>query len=235
MNQIADVYGEKIEHRTNVRLGSVAGVMLRTKRGDWAMRVEDQAGGSYWLNVAGGTVTAPGGGRIGLVEELVRNDIFRPFETLVPALDELLEHDAWYAYQADAGGWIDLMIDYGQPPRLFLASLLRFGFAVRVDEAGRLAIKPPADYTPSPVFLEEIRKRQYLLVEILTPAPPDELAPYFGRLVGQAELNAALVIAQRHGLKLRATRSGAKYLLEIDSTPAPEVVRPQPKPEMVAA
>lgn len=226
MTTFHDCYEQEIEHRTDYRLGEVAGQALKTKRGKWAMKVDDHAGGVYWLGLDDDGVVRTNGVRVGLVAQLVPADRHHR-STPSPTLREVIEHDAYWVAMSEQEGQ-PFMIDFSSKPRIFLANLIRHGFQLRVNDAGQLVVTPPADYEIPPVLSDEIYKRRLLLIDILTPAPPASLEKYFGRLIGQSELNASLVLAKEAGVTLRHTRDQAKYLLEIDTVPAPVDVVPMP-------
>ena len=59
------------------------------------------------------------------------------------------------------------MDGYMMPILQFMDNLVFHGFQLGLDADGRLRVTPPAGHTPSPVYLEEIRKRAKLIVDIL--------------------------------------------------------------------
>jgi hypothetical protein len=104
-------------------------------------------------------------------------------------------------------------IDYGLPIRVFYANLLRSGLELRVDSAtGKLLVDGNIDIL-SPVYKEEIIKRKQFLVELLTPEPVEELAPYFGRLLRLDELKQALATAEQVKANVDATPVNGGWLL----------------------
>jgi hypothetical protein len=102
-------------------------------------------------------------------------------------------------------------IDYGLPIRVFYANLLKSGLELRVANS-KLVVDGNVDIL-SPVLKEEIVKRSKHLIELLTPLPTEELAPYFGRLLYLDELKQALRAAEQIRAKVDATPVNGGWLL----------------------
>jgi len=108
--------------------------------------------------------------------------------------------------------------DYGKPIRIFYANLLSAGLVCRVaKENGKLVVEGNTDVL-SPVYEQEIVKRAKHLVALLTPPPPVELEPYFGRLLKLDELKAALGMAEHVSTVVDATPCNGGWLLTTPPT-----------------
>jgi hypothetical protein len=107
-------------------------------------------------------------------------------------------------------------LDYGLPIRVFYANLLKAGLELRVDNS-KLVVDGNVDIL-SPVLKEEIVKRSKHLIELLTPAPTGELAPYFGRLLYLDELKQALTTAEQLKVIVDATPCNGGWLLSTAKT-----------------
>lgn len=104
------------------------------------------------------------------------------------------------------------MIDYSAPIRIFYANLLRFGFRLSVTE-GQLQIRGPMQ-TLSPAYRDEIVRRRQHLIDLLSPVPPEPLAPYAYRLLTLAECNTAQEIANQMQYALKPHPVDGGWLLE---------------------
>jgi hypothetical protein len=113
-------------------------------------------------------------------------------------------------------------LDYGKPIRVFYSNLLSMGLDLHVDH-GRLTVDGNVDIL-SPVLKEEIIKRKQFLIDLLTPAPVAELAPYFGRLLRLDELKEALRLAETIQAKVDATPCNGGWLLVTSKYPALDAV-----------
>lgn len=102
-------------------------------------------------------------------------------------------------------------LDYGKPIRVFYANLLHIGLDLRVAN-GKLLVDGNLEIC-SPVLQQEIVKRSKHLIELLTPAPVEELAPYFGRLLILDELKTALRLGEKINAKVDATPANGGWLL----------------------
>jgi len=101
--------------------------------------------------------------------------------------------------------------NYGKPIRIFYANLLHSGLKLRVAN-DKLMVDGNVDIL-SPVLKEEIVKRSKHLIELLTPLPTEELAPYFGRLLRLDELKQALGIAAQIKMQIDAMPCNGGWLL----------------------
>jgi len=119
------------------------------------------------------------------------------------------------------------MIDYGQPIRIFYCNLLRMGITMKVKD-GTLRVGGRVDLC-TPVLQDEIAKRADGLIAILAPSVPDQLRPFFYRLISVDEVKAAIDIADELEISLRSTPANGGWLLEI----LPYTVKPQTKKEKV--
>ena len=105
------------------------------------------------------------------------------------------------------------IIEYGKPIKIFYANLLTIGVALSVDAAtGKLLVDGNLDCL-SPVYRQEIVKRARHLIELLTPVPPADLDPYFGRLIKLDELKWVLTLAEALGAKVDALPVNGGWLL----------------------
>jgi hypothetical protein len=100
---------------------------------------------------------------------------------------------------------------YGRPIKVFYANLLHMGLDLRVAN-NKLTVDGNLDIV-SPVLKDEIIKRSKHLIELLTPAPAEELAPYFGRLLRLDELKQALHLTETIKMKVDATPCNGGWLL----------------------
>lgn len=101
--------------------------------------------------------------------------------------------------------------DYGKPIKIFYANLLHCGVELSAED-GRLYVDGNTEAL-SPVYRDEIVKRKAHLIEMLTPAPPSELEPYFGRLLKLNELTQALGVAEQMQARVDATPANGGWLL----------------------
>ncbi len=108
------------------------------------------------------------------------------------------------------------MIDYNAPIRIFYANLLRFGFRLSVAE-GQLQVRGPMQ-TLSPAYRDEIVRRRQHLIDLLSPEPPEPLAPYAYRLLTLAECNQALEIAKQMAYPIQSYPVDGGWLLEFLDT-----------------
>lgn len=219
---LVNAYGDPIRHKDLVRLGPITMWALQTARG-LAFKVDPAAGSAYWLNVDAGVILAPGRHRLGLAAEVVpvgavatNAGVVVRCATPAPALDDLLDHDIYWALRAEQEqeGY-PFMVGYGMPIKIFLGNLYMHGFAVSVGDAGELIVKPPAGYAMPPAFVAEISKRKALLLDVLLPMPPADLAPYFGRLINDDECDAAEAVAVQLGIALDVSPVNGRYLLAV--------------------
>lgn len=105
------------------------------------------------------------------------------------------------------------MLDEGKPIRIFYANMLRIGLTLRVRNGqlkvgGNMAIM-------TPVLREEIVKRAEHLIALLSPEVPEQLEPYFYRLLKLDELKEAIYVAEMMGISLRTTPVNGGWLIEI--------------------
>lgn len=105
------------------------------------------------------------------------------------------------------------MLDEGKPIRIFYANLLRTGINLRLRD-GKLKVSGNMELC-TPVLQEEIIKRAEQLIELLSPEVPEELQPYFYRLIKVDEVKEAVGIAETMGISLRQTPVNMGWLLEI--------------------
>lgn len=103
------------------------------------------------------------------------------------------------------------MIDYNAPIRIFYANLLRFGFTLSVED-GALKVRGPMKNL-SPAYRDEIMRRKDHLIEMLSPVPPAELAPYAYRVIMRGECNEAQEIAARLGCHIEAHAVDGGWLI----------------------
>ena len=102
-------------------------------------------------------------------------------------------------------------LNYGKPVRIFYANLLHSGLVLRVD-SGKLIVDGNVDIL-SPVLKDEIIKRKQFLIDLLTPAPVEDLIQFFGRLLRLDELRQALRVAEQVKTKVDATPVNGGWLL----------------------
>lgn len=105
------------------------------------------------------------------------------------------------------------MIDTNKPIRIFYANMLRIGLTFRVRN-GQLRVGGNKEII-TPVLKDEIAKRAEHLIELLSPEVPEDLAPYFYRLIRVDELKEAIRIAEILGVSLRTTPCNGGWLIEI--------------------
>lgn len=105
------------------------------------------------------------------------------------------------------------MIDYNKPIKIFLGNLYYIGITVAVED-GRLRVGGQTDKL-SPVYRDEIIKRREQLIDLLSPPVPDELAPYFGRLISVDESIVAAGIAEHYDYDTRLTPVNGGWLLTL--------------------
>ena len=105
------------------------------------------------------------------------------------------------------------MIETGKPIRIFLANMYRIGIKVRVVN-GQLKVSDTRGIM-TPVLKEEIVKRADHLIELLSPEVPEQLHPYFYRLLKLDELKEAIHTAEIIGVSLRTTPVNGGWLVEI--------------------
>lgn len=105
------------------------------------------------------------------------------------------------------------MIDEGKPIRIFYANMLRIGLTFRVRGV-QLRVGGNKEIL-TPVLKDEIAKRAEHLIALLSPEVPEELAPYFHRLIKMDELKEAIRIAEVLGISLRSTPVNGGWLIEI--------------------
>lgn len=116
------------------------------------------------------------------------------------------------------------MLDLNKPIIIFYANLLYQGFRVRVAD-GQLRVGGDMDKL-SPAYRDEIMRRKEHLIELLSPPVPDELAPYFGRLISVDESIVASGIAERIDADTRLTPVNGGWLLTMgDGTLRPSIRR----------
>ena len=83
---------------------------------------------------------------------------------------------------------------YGLPIKIFYGNMLKIGLKFKVVD-GQLRVGGNTEVL-TPVIEEEITMRVEQLVALLTPAPSQEMASHFGRLLTLDELKTALNTAQ---------------------------------------
>lgn len=100
---------------------------------------------------------------------------------------------------------------YNLPIKVFYGNMLKIGIKFRVAE-GQLKVKDTQKIM-TPVLQEEISKRAEHLIALLTPAPPEEMASHFGRLLTLEELKQALNTAAFLREKVDATPCNGGWIL----------------------
>lgn len=105
------------------------------------------------------------------------------------------------------------MIEEGKPIRVFYANMLRIGLTFRVRD-GQLKVGGNTALL-TPVIKEEIRKRAEHLIALLSPEVPEQLEPYFYRLLKLEELKEVIYVAEIMGVSLRTTPVNGGWLIEI--------------------
>lgn len=98
----------------------------------------------------------------------------------------------------------------GNPILVFLSNLYYHGVTVAVRD-GQLRVGGETGKL-SPVYRDEIKRRAEQLIDLLSPPVPDELAPYFGRLIRVDETMLAAGIAERMDIDLRLTPVNGGWL-----------------------
>lgn len=111
------------------------------------------------------------------------------------------------------------MIDLNNPIRIFYSNLLHIGIKLRVKD-GKLRISGKIDLL-SPVYRDEIIKRSTHLIDLLDVVPPEELEPYYFRLLSVNELTDALRIAERMQIEVKSLPVNGGWLLEISKPMRP--------------
>lgn len=106
-----------------------------------------------------------------------------------------------------------MSLDFNNPIRIFYANMLRIGLVFKIRD-GKLKVSDPNGVV-TPVLKEEIRKRAEHLIDLLSPEIPEELEPYFYRLIRVDELKEAIRIAEVMGISLRTTPVNGGWLIEI--------------------
>lgn len=105
------------------------------------------------------------------------------------------------------------MLDLNKPIIIFLANLLYHGVTVAVRD-GQLRVGGETGKL-SPVYRDEIKRRAEQLIDLLSPPVPDELAPYFGRLISVDESIVAAGIAEHYDYDTRLTPVNGGWLLTL--------------------
>lgn len=83
----------------------------------------------------------------------------------------------------------------GAPIRVFYGNMLKIGVKIKVVD-GQLRVGGNMEIV-SPAIEEEIVKRAEHLIDMLTPAPSEQMARHFGRLLTLEQLKVALNEAQQ--------------------------------------
>jgi hypothetical protein len=113
------------------------------------------------------------------------------------------------------------MIDFGKPVKVFLGNLYFLGVKVRVVD-GQLRITGDTAKL-SPAYREEIVRRSEQLIDLLSPAVPEELRPYFSRLISVDEVVDAMGIAERIDAHLLTSPVNGGWLCVMGKGPRPTV------------
>lgn len=108
------------------------------------------------------------------------------------------------------------MINLNNPIRIFYGNLLYIGVKLRVKD-GQLRISGNIEAL-SPVYRDEIQKRKEHLIDLLDVTPPEELAPYFFRLLKVTELTEALRIAERIQVGVKSLPVNGGWLIELEKS-----------------
>lgn len=106
-----------------------------------------------------------------------------------------------------------MSLDLNKPILIFLANLYYHGITVAVRD-GQLRIGGETGKL-SPVYRDEIKRRAEQLIDLLSPPVPDELAPYFGRLISADESIVAAGIAEHYDYDTRLTPVNGGWLLTL--------------------
>lgn len=104
-------------------------------------------------------------------------------------------------------------LDLNKPILIFLGNLYYHGVTVTVVN-GQLRVGGETAKL-SPAYRAEIVRRAELLIAVLSPPVPDDLAPYFGRLMRVDETMAAMGAAEETDTDLRLTPVDGGWLATI--------------------
>lgn len=106
-------------------------------------------------------------------------------------------------------------VETGKPILIFYANLLRHGITMSVVDGGLRV--GGATGSLSPAYRDEISRRAEQLTALLSPPVPDELAPYFGRLMRVDETLPAMGIAERLDVDVRLTPCDGGWIMTMGS------------------
>jgi len=108
-----------------------------------------------------------------------------------------------------------MTLELDKPIIIFYANLLRHGITRSVVDGGLRV--GGATGSLSPAYRDEISRRAEQLTALLSPPVPDELAPYFGRLMRVDETLPAMGIAERLDVDVRLTPCDGGWIMTMGS------------------